>query len=1296
MRNADRTTDAADSLEVALAEYLRAVEAGQRVDREQFLAAHATHRQELAEFIANHDRAQQFAVSLHASLSNGGMPLIQELPRGSRLGDYELEEFIARGGMGVVYKARQLSLDRWVALKMIASDVQDAQRFRDEAEAAAALDHPHIVAIYDIGSLNGLMYYSMPLIEGSDLRQRLREGPMPPRTAAEICRKLAGAVEFAHQRGVLHRDLKPGNVMFDLHDEPIITDFGLAKSLHDDSQQTRTGAVLGTPSYMAPEQASGDGKLVTTAIDVYGLGAVLYAMLTGRAPFEGSSSLQVIRKVEQDPPLAPRELQPEIPRDIEMICLKCLQKRPSDRYASARELQQDLQRFLRFEPVLARPISTLERGWRWYRRNWLIGNLAALLGLSLIVAAVGGSGLAWREYRARKLAEEAGIRERESKQLAFASLVDLHTSNGRQAQVVSRQAEAMVWYATAAQLAAGTPSLPDALVRVQRRQRFVGEPVRAAQFGEGAPESINFHPTGRYLLVRDCDHQIWIWDLQSHAPPQPIPLIRKAVVAEWSRQGAWLAAGNEAGQLRVQDMQTGQTVLSRELPQAVTALGFDPQGQWLAAAMDEQIICFPLTPADSPVNESAPHPAGRSIQLPGAANLRLVTVSPEGNYLLAANEEGGTWLVALPSDSTDLPQVTTLQPPTDVASVRRADFLPVWPRFLGEASVGAVVGDRWIQFSTADGAAQLDVPLSDSTSVAIEPSGKALLAGNVRSSRLISLPDKNEIRRFTHREVVAALDFHPNGPYVLTGCWDGRAQIGDLRDGRAIGDLQHQNRLCAVQFSPDGRFVCTAQHDGLIRLWRWQPDATTRQRIPNPAPETWAKMNAAGTAWFLAGTPQDGGDAGSNLRVLTLTPFDDPTSDPQELVLPGHLCDADFDDLDGLLLAGVRIISNGLPDRPDATTDPQPNESPTDPAGEAPRYELHFLRWPGGEPAHPPLRLPARPISVNCQAHGKLVAVLCENHQLWLVERETGAAVKQIDIPGTALGTALDRHTQVHFSPDGQWLLCFGPETPLALFHRQDHWSPVASPRPDTACVFAEFSPDSTRVVAVWDTAEVSVWDLADACEAGPRIGQNEQVFRAHFSPDGELISTAGADNFARIYRWRTGQLACQTITYRADVFDAVFSPDGRWLLTVGPTALMGIWSTRDGGFVDQIPITPTPSAEESSEHGAQLLISSSGQNMLVAGRRPAIEWIGVGELKATAVDDLAAMKTACELAASARIEHGGASPLLLQEWLELWREHVRRQSSQLELDFPNSFELLWSERADVGSPENDESAPPR
>src|SRR6516225_6603898 len=305
------------------------------------------------------------------------------------LGDYELLEEIGRGGQGVVFRARQKSLNRIVALKVIRlgqwSTSAHLKRFRLEAEAAASLDHPYIVPIYEVGERDGQCYFSMKFVEGGQLDEVVRPTPISIRQAAELVAKVARTVHYAHEHGILHRDIKPGNILLDKKGEPHLTDFGLARLVESESTVTRTVEALGTPSYMAPEQAAGNNVTLTRGTDVYGLGAVLYHLLTGHPPFAGGTTYETIKLLLETEPRPPRLWNAKVDRDLSTICLKCLEKDPQRRYSSALALAEDLERWLKHEPIQARRTGVIGRGKKWLQRNPTIAAVAAL-SVALVAA----------------------------------------------------------------------------------------------------------------------------------------------------------------------------------------------------------------------------------------------------------------------------------------------------------------------------------------------------------------------------------------------------------------------------------------------------------------------------------------------------------------------------------------------------------------------------------------------------------------------------------------------------------------------------------------------------------------------------------------------------------------------------------------------------------------------------------------------------------------------------------------------------------------------------------------------
>lgn len=457
MNQSDHSTsdqDREERFDEICADFLDAVDGGHSFDKEQVLTANPDLAESLRNFFHDHERmagvldmedpegdqnsahpnksssrqgVDQTIALGDAAKQPSGFSAVESMSgqHGKRIADYELIEKIAHGGMGVVYKARQLTLNRVVALKMIRSgelaDNEEVQRFRAEAEAAAQLHHPGIVPIYQIGVEGGQNFFSMAYIEGDSLAHRIREQALPPKVAAAYVMKVARAVHYAHEQGIIHRDIKPANVLLDADDNPMVTDFGLAKQIQSDHKLTMSGQVLGTASYMSPEQARGDQSQVGRRSDVYSLGALLYTLLTQRPPFTGDNPIEILLDVLSKDPVAPlveRSGSFNLPflknlsgiskawiakedsatsssstmrfsRDIETICMKCLEKKPANRYSSAEALADDLERFLNGVPILARPVNVIERTIRWCRRKPAISTSIALAVALILAIAIG-------------------------------------------------------------------------------------------------------------------------------------------------------------------------------------------------------------------------------------------------------------------------------------------------------------------------------------------------------------------------------------------------------------------------------------------------------------------------------------------------------------------------------------------------------------------------------------------------------------------------------------------------------------------------------------------------------------------------------------------------------------------------------------------------------------------------------------------------------------------------------------------------------------------------------------------
>jgi WD40 repeat protein len=712
---------------------------------------------------------------------------------------YEVLGEVGRGGMGVVYMARQVKLDRVVALKMILagghSTAEARSRFETEAHAVARLQHPGIVQIHEFGEVDGLPFFSLEYMEGGSLQQALAGKPLPPRQAALLAEHLARAVQFAHERGIVHRDLKPANVLLTGEPGPVragsatsggadgtglanlvpkITDFGLAKLLDSDSRQTHSGAVLGTPCYMAPEQAEGQSGQVGPWTDIYALGAVLYEMLTGRPPFLGVSVLDTLGQVSAREPLPPRRLQPRVPRDLETVCLKCLEKLPGRRYASAKELAEDLERFLSDRPVRARPTSPVEKTLRWAHRQPLT---AALVGLVLLLGlgCLAGILAAWR---GAVVAREHAQDQAEARRLAYQAEADAR-----------QQAERLLYFSG---------------IALADRELRGGKPAWARRQLELCPAPLRLWEH-HYLdrLVRGKGPAVW----KAHE--------RAISCLAFAPKAPLLASASGDGTVRLWQVPAGRQV--RELtahPDGVNWVCFSPDGRQLASGGDDQTVTLWHTDSGKPWKRLKGHPQ----------SISAIVYHPEGRLLACATFEsyaaGEVWLW----------------------DVERGVVRQRYRGHTGEVGGLAYSSDGRLLASTSydctvrllDGLTLQEVlvfrghafPVS---SVAFSPDGRlaASAAGRSEASR----PDQEEVliwqtrtgkvvhRLQGHQRRPTTVAFSPDGARLATAGLDREIKLWDVATGQEVLTLNgHSDSVLHLAFSPDGRWLASGGLDHQVRL----------------------------------------------------------------------------------------------------------------------------------------------------------------------------------------------------------------------------------------------------------------------------------------------------------------------------------------------------------------------------------------------------------------------------------------------------------------------------------------------
>lgn len=719
-------------------------------------------------------------------------PSPQKFQPGRILGDYELLQELARGGMGVVFKAKHKKLNRIVALKMIlAGELATASamlRFRAEAEAAANLDHPGIVPIYEVGEIEGRQFFSMGFIDGGSLADRLKNGPLPNSAAAGLMIEIAEAVQYAHERGVVHRDLKPANILLatassdsttrHLHSAiPKITDFGLAKRM-ESAGHTATGEILGTPSYMPPEQASGKIQEIGPLSDVYSLGALLYATITGRPPFQAASVMDTLVQVLEREPLRPSALNPAVDRDLETICLKAMEKQPLRRYPSAVAFADDLRRYLANEPIVARRISATGRGLRWCRRNRTAAAAFSVVGLMIAGLIVGGPIIAVRERSLRDDADEQRV-----KAINMSADAEVQREEATKQYFRTRQ----VLYANQMQLA--------------DREFAAGHVRQAKQLLEKAePAMIGWE--WRYLQNRLHDEE---YQFAGHAG--------ECRELAFDPAGRKLFSVGDDGRLRIWDLRDTKILSVIDAKTPLRSLALHPVTGLVAA----------LTTDGKLLEIDSQKATVRSLASAFGVGERIV-FNRVGNQLAVALENGEARIYSwpLPAEKEGKPKA--------VAELRGPPGRLHAVAFSPDDKSLAVCGQSTVAllFDIATGKMRhvFAGHRGEVFDVAFSPDGKTLATGCWDTwIRLWDTENGRQTSTLRGADFpIESIQFSPEGDRLVSASYDGAVRVWDLQSEIVRTTFRgHGRRSRSVKFSPVDQLIASCCADGDIRLW----DATT-------------------------------------------------------------------------------------------------------------------------------------------------------------------------------------------------------------------------------------------------------------------------------------------------------------------------------------------------------------------------------------------------------------------------------------------------------------------------------------
>jgi WD40 repeat protein/serine/threonine protein kinase len=1112
---------------------------------------------------------------------------------------YEILEELGRGGMGVVYKARQVGLNRIAALKMILGGTQSGPeqvaRFLAEAEAVAQLQHPNIVQIYEVGRHGEQPYFALEYVSGGGLDKKLNGTPLPPQDAARLVQAAARGIHAAHERGIIHRDLKPANILLATGEDrgwrmedralpssiidprssiPKITDFGLAKRVDTGAGLTQTGAILGTPSYMAPEQAQSGQVPVGPPTDVYALGAILYELLTGRPPFRAATPLDTIMHVVAEEPVPPSRLTPRLPRDLETICLKCLAKEPRKRYASAADLAEDLSRFLRGQPVHARPVGRFERSWRWCRRNPVLAGLsAAVVGL-LVTLSVGSTiaALYLREAAdtegdLRAQAEQAARTERtlraESDQARKDALAKADESRQRLVRLNVRAAAAsldrddwltaQVWFAEALIQDRGDPRREEVhRLRLGVLRRLCPRLVRAWAHVKPV-RSADLSPDGR-LVLAVCgapgngwavgDGEVHVWDVATGKPAVPqarqLGPVQHAV---FSPDGKHFVTACEApgkdkeAEARIWDSGTGAPV--------GRVLRHRHDIHYAAYSKDgTRIVTASGTDLGKPGGEVGIWDAsGNSIaQLAHRANVVHAAFSADGLRVVTAGSDGQAQV-------WDIARRQTITPPlAHNGPVNQAWFSPDDQRILtasqdGTARIWSREGQLMATLKHRGPVACAAFRPDGSLVVTASQDGTAQL-WDPFTGRPLTLP-------LTHNVPVTHAAFSADGMRVVTAAGedlsdDGEARVWDAQTGRPLSPwLKHTGRVAQAIFSRDGIHVVTAAADKLLRLWDVSQGSPTF--VPHKT-TFMAKLAVSGDGRRMAVQ-----ELPNTVRVLDVIDGK-PVTPP--LVHPGQVSSASFNHAGDRLMTVCRDQKTNVPEgRIWEVT--------------ANRAAAQVFSFPG----------PGITPQLVFSADGRyLVQVI-----------HTGLRKGQLAVWSTVTGKPLPFQPWADgafraFSRDDRFLVTVhrdtkGKETVARVWETATGKAVTLPLHHDHEVAQASFSADLGRLVTASNTfqigdvlgvGEARVWRLADGARLGPPLPHRAAVNGVAFSPDpeGSRVVTASRDKTARVWQ-ATGEPLTPLLRHPGPVAKAFFHPRGHYVLTISGDAVR-LWEAATGD-----PITP-------------------------------------------------------------------------------------------------------------------------